>query len=84
MPAKSTEEFVQEVSAASAERRAAEAAIIQSNLVIRSALKEWLNGRILRDTAQDLGISSAYLGDIRDGRRTISEDLVNRLAGARD
>lgn len=77
-----TKEFVRQVGTAAADRRQAEQKIILSDDAVREALKEWLKGRVIRDIAESLSITPAYLGDIRDGRRTISENVLNKFTGA--
>ena len=52
-----------------------------AQLKLRINLGEYLKGLVAKTTAETLGVSEQYLCDIRNGRRKISDEFLERLCG---
>lgn len=76
-----TQEFSQHVVRIYAVRQDAAAKLEETEVALREAMKEWLKDRQMKDAAAELDIRPQYLGDVRDGRRAISEFVMNKLLG---
>lgn len=76
-----TPEFSAHVRRIYAVRQDAIAKIAETEVSLREAMNEWLKGRRMKDAAAELDIRPQYLGDLREGRRAISDFVMNKLLG---